>query len=565
MVSSDGETVGREAIAALLRNALGAGEPTLAPDRLSVKLLMSPVVTIAPDGRTARGRWREVSMTGRHGETATWWGGELENEYVLEDGVWRIAVHHYYPFFRGPYETGWRNTAEVIPLAPYHYDPDGAGKPITPHAFSAAPETSEREIRGRLAAAEARLDALLDEGEVLNLQAAYGYYVDRRMLDDIADLFTENGSLEVCDQGTFKGRAAIRAGLEQQGPPGLREGQLNDHLQLDPVVVLAPDGRTASVRTIEVALTGQHGGQGFWGVDIVESRFVKDIETWKIESVRVVPRVLMDYAVGWAGDLPALPASDCPAAYPNREPLAVDFPNPAAAPDPAPEADRASRSIEARLADAQRTLAQAVARDGAENVSNAYGYYIDEFRWDDTADLFSTDGWKELSYIGTYIGQESVRASLFNRYGDRGRSQTSLTLHQTTQPYVTVSEDGQRAQIRERLFQMNTALENPGSYIGGTYENQAVLENGVWKIAGMDLDYIWLANYGPGWTGIVPGSSRVFAPSEELLARMAPDAPLRGNVFPPYPEITPMAFHFANPVSGREPEIQLMWSGGRER
>src|SRR5262249_28421808 len=142
-------------------------------------------------------------------------------------------------------------------------------------------------------------------------------------------------------------------------------------------------------------------------------------------------------------------------------------------------------------AEIARKLARAAAPDGAENVSCAYGYYIDEFMWDETADLFAVDGWKELSYIGTYIGRERIRASLFARYGHNGRSPSNIQLHQKTQPYVTPSPDGLRANIRLRLFQLSSSPKNAPSYIAGIYENQAVLEDGVWKVAGMDLDYVW--------------------------------------------------------------------------
>ena len=48
----------------------------------------------------------------------------------------------------------------------------------------------------------------------------------------------------------------------------------------------------------------------------------------------------------------------------------------------------------------------------------------------------------------------------------------------------------------------------------------------------------------------------------QLAARFRIDAPLRGQVFAPYPRVAPMGFHFANPVSGREPPLRLTWSDG---
>ncbi len=45
----------------------------------------------------------------------------------------------------------------------------------------------------------AGVSAMNDEDKVRNLQNAYGYYVDRKMWDDVTDLFTEDGTLEIAD------------------------------------------------------------------------------------------------------------------------------------------------------------------------------------------------------------------------------------------------------------------------------------------------------------------------------------------------------------------------------
>ncbi len=152
---------------------------------------------------------------------------------------------------------------------------------------------------------------------------------------------------------------------------------------------------------------------------------------------------------------------------------------------------------------------------------------------------------------------------MINRYGHAGRSPAFLAIHQKTQPYVTVSEDGQRANIRLRLFQFNSQVDADGSYISGIYENQVKLENGIWKLHGMDLDYVWLADYTGGWAAIEPGASERFKPSPQTIAKYPPDSPLRGVTFAPFPKIAPMGFHFRNPVSGRPPALLLGWSDGR--
>ena len=68
------------------------------------------------------------------------------------------------------------------------------------------------------------------------------------------------------------------------------------------------------------------------------------------------------------------------------------------------------------LAATERSVERSKAYHASENLATAYGYYIDEFAWDETADIFSRDGWKELSYVGTYVGRERIRQSLKLRY-----------------------------------------------------------------------------------------------------------------------------------------------------
>jgi hypothetical protein len=536
---------GRAAVHAHLRETMGAGREGIAPDRINVRLFLTPVITIAPDGRTAQGRWHEVAMTGHHGTSADWAGGIHENDYLIEDGGWKIAAMRYHPQYAGPYATGWHHVAPSVAMVPYHYSVDRAGTPVPRDLVLPAARGS---VATRTAALAAEAEMLLAASAVQNLQAAYGFYTDRKLWDDVADLFAPDATLDT-GEAAFHGRDAIRRGL---GAVGLAAGELNDRPQLMPVVTVAPDGLSATVRGIEIGQTGQHGGKSFWSVAIFDNRFVQRDGKWVIAAMRILPRMRADYAIGWAKNLPAIAGKS---AYPTAPgPKARIAPRLVSRPRPVGGAD---------LAGIRRKLAVAEAHDGAENISNAYGYYIDEFQWDQTADLFAVEGWKELSYIGTYVGRERVRGSLFSRYGRTGRSPNFMAIHQKTQPYVTVSPDGQRANIRLRLFQFNSQAKGDGSYISGVYENQAVLENGVWRIHGMDLDYVWLADYPGGWAAIVPGASKRFAPTPEAVAKYPPDGPLRGVTFAPFPEIAPMGFHFRNPVSDRPPALLLGWSDGR--
>jgi hypothetical protein len=165
------------------------------------------------------------------------------------------------------------------------------------------------------------------------------------------------------------------------------------------------------------------------------------------------------------------------------------------------------------------------------------------------------NGRKELSYIGTYTGRERIRKSMIVRYGNGGRRGAFLPIHQKTQPFVSVAADGNSARVRLRLFQINTQAEGDGGYIAGIYENKVVREDGVWKIDAMDLDYTWTTGYQAGWASVKDADAKQFAPSAPFP--YAPDAPLRGVTYAPFPKVDSVAFHFRNPVSGREPPVVL--------
>ncbi|MFO7325932.1 MAG: nuclear transport factor 2 family protein, partial [Pseudomonadota bacterium] len=195
--------VGPAAIAAFLQSQAlgGTGRGQLGWGDLNTHLVMSPVITLDPDGRTVRGRWHELSMTGRFGERADWANGIHENEYVEEGGVWKIRRITYHPSFAGPYSPGWRNAdrSDTVKIAPFHYTPDRAGTPVPLTPVVTAADRAPADDAGRLRRAGevlARLTCLRWQSEVRSLQNAYGYYVDRRMWDDVADLFAPDGTFE---------------------------------------------------------------------------------------------------------------------------------------------------------------------------------------------------------------------------------------------------------------------------------------------------------------------------------------------------------------------------------
>ena len=558
----------REGIRKLFLDVVGKGKIGLDDGQLYPHIMLQPVVTVEEDGRKVRGRWRVLAMLGSYGGDAIWAGGVYENEYILEKGVWKINDLRYYSKYTGRYEQdGWTVDRGEAPLPP---EPARAGTPIPPRP-DAVPATKERltlkDLSHQLSDIRRRAQILSDEAEVENLQHVYGYYVDRKMWDDVADLFAEDGTMEIGLQGVYVGKARIRRALDRFGPRDLREGELNDRLQIQTVVHVAPDGRTAKARCVELAMSGINGVGARWEEGVFENEFVKNNGVWQIRSLQFYPRLLTDYDKGWAKDAqpPPGPDKNFP---PDRLPMQLyktfpgffvppfHFTNPVSGlavrypkgtnhafrlerymPTRSNEPDaRTGAELSKRIADAERLLRIAIARDAAENLASAYGYYLDEAMWDETADLFAREGRRRFSSISDEVGRETIRQSFKRRYPGK-KSTDYFTAHQLVQPVIHVEGDGLSAKMRVRLFQLAGASGGSGLWLAGIYECRTGLEDGVWKFTSMSLDYTWTADYKSGWARV----------SEKN----------KGIVDTPFPRIVDLPFHYVNPVSGRKPPVLL--------
>lgn len=573
LVHGDGRYTPREIAAWLQQHSGSLPGQGMPLGRLFEVVVLSPVLNLSTTPGQAFGRWRQITLEGVYQQHANWAVGINENRYVKEGGEWKFAEFHHTPLFGGPWTEGWRMLkeevqGEVQPV-PFHYTVNEAGIPApAPVLPVELPTVDVMSAEQQLLALEQQTQRLLDEDAITNLHNAFGYYIDRKMWDDMADLFLPDGSFEYGQIGVFQGRERVRAVYEHFGGPGpLPPQEVFDHVQLQPVVNVSADGQSARARVTRVQMMGIHGTFSHFATAVYLNDYRKLDGKWMLDKVRVYNHMGTDYQKGFAVDAqPAIPAS---ADYPADSPPTIRYQSypeyfapeflPVRGNNDLAAVAAPAGSVEQRLAELARKTRQLDAWIGTENVANAYGYSIDEFLWDDMADLFSEQGWKELSYIGRYTGRERIRQSVVDRYGRGGRRPNSMTFHQKTQPVITVSEDGNSSSIRTRLFQMNAALQPGGSWMSGIYENTAVKENGVWKLSSMDLDYTWSADYLGGWAVVEPGSFSRFVPAPgSLIGSAAPDAPLRGAITPPYPtDPVDMAFHYDNPVSNRAAPLRL--------
>jgi hypothetical protein len=91
---------------------------------------LQPVIHVDAHGMRAQGRVRALMMVGQMGDHAMWGEAIYENDYVKEDGVWKIARLKAWQVLYTPYEKGWAE--EVSPLLSEFGDfpPD---EPIEPY------------------------------------------------------------------------------------------------------------------------------------------------------------------------------------------------------------------------------------------------------------------------------------------------------------------------------------------------------------------------------------------------------------------------------------------------
>jgi hypothetical protein len=350
---------------------------------------------------------------------------------------------------------------------------------------------------------------LNDQAEVTNLQDTYGYAVDRKLWDQVAGLFAEDGTLELGLQGVYVGKASIRRALDQFGPQSLREGELNDHVYLQTLVTVAPDGRTAKARGVELIMSSAPGGRnGELSEGIFENSFVRQNGAWKIQSVRFYPRMIVDAAVGWAkGAKPAPgPSKEFPPdrppttsyeIYPKFSVAPFHFDNPvtgkppqypagtetarpatrsAAAPAGPAWIFRNAADLESRLAEVEDTFNAAKAYDAAENLIGAYAYYMDDSP-DNVAGLFAT-------------GRAPAAAG------------GSALANQIMQPVIEVSSNGNSARFRARQLSPGRGSGGAGSWITGTLEGQIVYANGAWKFNTLRFSSVREYAYPGGWARV---------------------------------------------------------------
>jgi SnoaL-like domain len=93
----------------------GVFKGTKPDDYLHITMPVSGVVDVAVDGKTAKARWYALMYlcNATPGGGAVIGVGMYENEYIKEDGKWKILRLQFDDIFLSPYEDGWAKTPKL--------------------------------------------------------------------------------------------------------------------------------------------------------------------------------------------------------------------------------------------------------------------------------------------------------------------------------------------------------------------------------------------------------------------------------------------------------------------
>ncbi len=199
-------------------------------------------------------------------------------------------------------------------------------------------------LKKRVAEVRRQIGLAHDYDDIEKLESTYSYYLDKNQWNQLLDLFSPTvGSIELAQRGSYVGerlRPGVLSTFAPTGAEGPRPNNIGDHQNVQPVIHVAPDGKTAKVRIRLIQMMGGAGANAMWGGGVYENEMIKEDGVWKIKTDHVYNTFTMPYnagpSVGGAGGLPGpntrFPPDHGPSlvfkAYPNVYEIPIHFKNP---------------------------------------------------------------------------------------------------------------------------------------------------------------------------------------------------------------------------------------------
>jgi len=165
--------------------------------------------------------------------------------------------------------------------------------------------TDTAKLLARIEKLERRAQAAEDYRDLVNLQGAYGYYVDKGLWNKAAELFAVDGTLEIAGRGVYTGRERVRQYLHHL--PAYGYGVMYNHMQLQPVLHIDSEAGTARGRWRTLMMVGALGKEARWGDATYENEYMREEGKWRIAKLHGVVNFYAEYDEGWhRGGVPLL-------------------------------------------------------------------------------------------------------------------------------------------------------------------------------------------------------------------------------------------------------------------
>ena len=175
-------------------------------------------------------------------------------------------------------------------------------------------------LRQEVARLTRQVSALEDASAIRRVQFSYGYFMDKGLYREVVDLFAADGEVRFMG-GIFRGReqGVRRLYIDRfrttftRGRNGPVYGLLLEHLQLQDIVDVAPDGQSARGRFRALLQGGSHTSrtdappgipQQWWEAGVYENEYIKDGGVWKIKVLDYCLTWQADFEKGWAHSTP---------------------------------------------------------------------------------------------------------------------------------------------------------------------------------------------------------------------------------------------------------------------
>jgi hypothetical protein len=179
------------------------------------------------------------------------------------------------------------------------------------------------QLEGELDSLEREIQLLEDTKAIKRVQRAYGYYVDKKLSDEIGDLFADDATAEIGGLGVFVGKARITEFYDWVMDGELQDGQLYNHIILQGVINVDPNGSTAKGRWRALIQTGELGESADWSEGPYENEYVKENGVWKFSKVHWYQTFAAPYSPGW--HMEQIPMAEPSEEFPPDRPPTIDY------------------------------------------------------------------------------------------------------------------------------------------------------------------------------------------------------------------------------------------------